>query len=86
MYYNIFSISSVQWLSYVLILCDPMECSTPGFSVHYQLLELAQTHVHQLVMPPNHLVVCCPLLLPSIFPSIRLFSSESVLPIRWPKY
>ena len=38
------------------------------------------------VMPFNHLILCCPLLLPSIFPSIRVFSNESVLPIRWPKY
>ena len=41
----------------------------------------------ELVMPPNHLILCCPLLLPpSIFPSIRVFSSESVLCTRWPKY
>ena len=38
------------------------------------------------VMPPRHLILCCPLLLPSIFPSIRVFSIESVLPIRWLKY
>ena len=40
----------------------------------------------ELVMPSNHLILCCPLLLPSIFPSIRVFSNESVLCIRWPKY
>ena len=51
----------------------------PGFPVHHQLLELAQTHVH--------LILCCPLLLlPSIFPSIKVFPNESVLRIRWPKY
>ena len=66
--------------------CDPMDCNTPGFPVHHQLLQLAQTHVHQSVMPTNHLIFCCPLLLPSIFPSIRVFSSESVLCIMWPKY
>ena len=67
-------------------LCNPTDCSTPGFPVHQQLLELAQTHVHELVMPSNHLILCRPLLLlPSIFPSIRVFSSESVLHIRWPK-
>ena len=50
------------------------------------LLELAQTHVHQVSMPPNHLILCHPLLLlPSIFPSIRLFSNELALCIRWPK-
>ena len=57
-----------------------MDCSTPGFPVHHQLPELAQTHVHQLGMPSNHLIICCPLLLlPSIFPYIRVFSNESVL-------
>ena len=64
-----------------------MDCSMPGFPVHHQLLELAQTHVHRLVMPSNHLFLCRPLLLlPSIFPSIRAFSNESVLHIRWSKY
>ena len=65
---------------------DPMDCSTPGFHVHHELLELAQTHVHELVMPSNHLILCHPFfLLPSVFPSIRVFSDESVLCIRWPK-
>ena len=64
-----------------------MDCSTSGFPVHYQLLEIAQTHVHQVsdAIQPSH-----PLSSPSppafIFPSIRVFSNESVLPIRWPKY
>ena len=67
--------------------CDPTDCSTPGFPVHHCLPELAQTDVHQVGMPSNHLILCCPLLLlPSIFPSIRIFSSESALHIRWPKY
>ena len=67
--------------------CDPMDCSTPGLPVHHQLPELAQTHVHQVGMPSNRLILCRPLLLlPSIFPSIRVFSNESVLRIRWPKY
>ena len=70
-----------------LTFCAPMDCSTPGFPVHHQLPELAQTHVILLVMPCNHLILCHPLLLlPSIFPSIRVFSNESVLRIRWPKY
>ena len=67
-------------------LCDPMDCSMPGLPVHHQLLELTHTHVHESVMPSNHLILCRPLLLPSIFPSIKVFSSESALPIRWPKY
>ena len=76
--YPAMTTSSVQLVSRVQ-LCDPMDCSTPGFPVHHQLPELAQTHVH--------LILCHPLLLlPSIFPSIRVFSNESVLHIRWPKY
>ena len=70
-----------------LTFWDPMECSTPGIPVHYQLLELAQTFVHWVsdAIQPSHL--CRPLLfLPSIFPSIRVFSNESVLRIKWPKY
>ena len=69
-------------------LCDPMDCSTPSLPVHHQLPEWTQTHVHWVgLMPSNHLVLCCPLLLsPSIFPSIRVFSNESALHIRWPKY
>ena len=63
-----------------------MDCSTPGFPVHHQLLELTQTHVHWVTMPSNHLILCHLLLLPSVFPSIRVFSSGSVLCIRWPKY
>ena len=68
------------------ILCDPMDCSTPGFPVHHQLPELTQMSIVS-VRPSNHLILCHPLvLLPSIFPRIRVFSGESVLPIRWPKY
>ena len=70
-----------------LTLCDPMVCSTPGLPVHHQFPQHAQTHVIESVMPSNHLILCHPLLLlPSIFPSIRVFSNESVLHIRWPKY
>ena len=69
-----------------LTLCDPMDCSTPGLPVHHQLLEVAQTHFHRVSGATNHLILCRPLLLlPSIFPSIRVFSTESVLHIRWPK-
>jgi len=64
-----------------------MDCSTPGLPVHHWLPEPTQTHVHQVMMPQNHLTLRCPLLvLPSIFPSIRVFSNESVLCIRGPKY
>ena len=70
-----------------LTLCDPMDCSTPGFIVLHCLPEFAQSHVIESVMPSNHLIICYPLLLPpSIFPSIRVFSSESALRIRWQKY
>ena len=65
----------------------PHDGSTPGFPVLYHLLELVHTHVTELVMPSNHLVLCHPLLLlPSIVPSIRVFSNKSALQIRWPKY
>ena len=65
-----------------------MDYSTPGFPVHHQLLELTQMHrVHQVGDAINHLILCWARLLPpSIFPSIRVFSNESVLPIGWPKY
>ena len=63
-----------------LTLCNLMDCSTPGFPVHRQLPEFIQTHAHEYVMPSNQLILCHALLfLPSIFPSIRVFSSESVL-------
>ena len=67
--------------------CDPMDCSTSGFLILCHLPELAQTHPIESAMSSIHLRLCCPLLLlPSIFPSIRIFSNESVLHIRWPKY
>ena len=68
-------------------LCDPMNCSIPGFPVSHCLLEFAQTHVLWDDEPCKHLILCCPLLLlPSIFPSIWVFSSGSALHIRWPKF
>ena len=68
-------------------LCDSMNRSTPGLPVHHQLPESTQTHVRESVMPSNHLILCHSLfLLPSIFPSIRVFSNESALHIRWPVY
>ena len=84
------AVSSVQFSSVTkscLTLCDPMNRSTPGFPVRHQLLEFTQTHVHESVMPSNHFILCHPLLLlPSIFPSIRVFSNESTLCMKWPKY
>ena len=69
-----------------LTLCDPMDCRMPGLLVHHQLLKSTQTQVIESVMPSNHLTLCHPLLLlPSIFPSIRVFPNESALRIRWPK-
>ena len=67
-------------------LCDPMACSTPGLSVHHSrsLPKLLST---ESVMPSNHLILCCPLLLPpSSSPSIRVFANESALRITCPKY
>ena len=70
-----------------LTRCDPMECSMPdfpAFTISQSLLKLMSI---ESVMPSNHLILCCPLLLLlSVFPSIRVFFSESVLHIRWPKY
>ena len=64
-----------------------MDYSRPGLPVHHQHPELAQTHVHRVVVPFHHLILCHPLLvLPSIFPSIKVFSDESVICTRWPKY
>ena len=66
-----------------LTLCDPMDYSMPGFPVHHQLPKLLKLMSIELVMPSNHLILCRPLLLlPSIFPSIIVFSNESVLHIR----
>jgi len=68
-------------------LCKPMDCSitgSPSLTISWSLLKFMSI---ESVMPSKHLILCCPLLLPSsIFPSIRVFSNESVLHIRWPKY
>ena len=82
--------SSVQFSSVTqscLTLCDPMNRSTPGLPVHHQLPEFTQLMSIESVMPSSHLILCRPLLLlPPIPPSIRVFSNESTLCIRWPKY
>ena len=80
--------SSVQSLSCVRFFVTPMDCSTPGFPVH-RLSPRAYSNLMsiELVMPSNHLILCHRLLLPpSIFPSIRIFSNESVLHVTWSKY
>ena len=70
-----------------LILCDPVDCSMPGLPVRYHSKSLLKLMFIESVMPSNHFILCRPLLLlPSIFPSIRVSSIESVLCIRWPKY
>ena len=70
-----------------LTLCNPMDYSTPGFPVRHQLPSLLKLVSIKSVKPSNHLILCCPLLLPpSTFPSIRVFSNESTLHMRWPKY
>ena len=68
-------------------LWDTMNCSTPDLPVFHHLPKFAQVHVHTSVMPSSHLILWHPLLfLLSVFPSIRDFSSESAVHIRWPKY
>ena len=77
---------SVQLLSHVWLFATPWTTARQAsLSITYSqsLLKLMS---NELVMPSNHLILCCPLLLTSIFPSIRVFSNESVLRIRWPKY
>ena len=81
--------NKARWLfsCYVMCLCDPIDCSTPESSVLCCLLELFKFMSIESVMPSNHLILWRPLLLlPSIFPRIRVFSNESALHIRWPKY
>ena len=80
---NSYSCCSVTQM--YLTLCDPMDCSTPGFP--HSLPEFAQTNVNSVEDTTQHLILSCPLLLlPSIFTSIRIFFSELALCIRWPKY
>ena len=68
-------------------LCYLMNHNRPGLPVHHQLLEFTQTHVYRVVMPSSHLVLFCPLfLLHPVPPSIRVFSNESALCMRWAKY
>ena len=72
----------IQFSSVAKSLCNPMNRSTPGLPVHHQLPESIES-----VMPSSHLILCHPLLfLPPIPPSIRVFSNESTVCMRWPKY
>ena len=80
-----YQFSTVQLFSHFRLFATPMDCSTPGFPVtnSWRLLKLMSV---ESVMPSNHLSLPSLLLLPSIFPSFKIFSSESVLRVRWPKY
>ena len=70
-----------------LTLCSPMACTIPGFLILHYSQSLLKVMSIGSVMPSNYLILCLPLLLlPSIFPSIRVFFSESALCLRWPKY
>ena len=82
--YSMIQFSSVAQLCSTL--CNPMDHSTPGIPVHHNSWSLSKFMSIELVMPSNHLMIFRPLLMPSIFPSIRLFSNESALSIRWPKH
>ena len=80
-----YQFSSVTQLC--LTLCDPMNRSMPGLPAHHNSWSLPKLMSMESVMPSKHLILCCPLLLlSSVFPNIRVFSNESALPIRWPKY
>ena len=85
----LFFLLSVQFSSVTqscLTLCDPMNSSMRGLPIHHHLPESTQTHVHQ-VSDAIHFIPCFPLLiLPPVLPSIRVFSNESTLRMRWPKY
>ena len=82
--------TSVQFSSVAqscLTLCDPTNRSTPGLPVHHQLLSPPKPMSVESVMPSNYLILCCPLLLlPSIFPSIGVFSNKSALRMSWSKF
>jgi len=82
---SIFQVSSIS--QSCPTLCDLMNHSTPGLPVHHQLPEFTQTQSFESVMPSSHLILCrLLLLLPPIPPSIRVFSNESTLRMKWPKY
>ena len=78
----------VQLPSHVTTLCDLMNCSIPGFPVLHYFPEFAQTYVHWITdaIQSNHLTICCPFLLPSVFHKLRDLASESSVHIRWSEY
>ena len=76
----------VQSLSHSPTLWKSMDCSTSGFPVIHFSQSVLKFMSIESIMPSSHLILCRPLLLPSIFPNIRVFSSELALHIRWPKY
>ena len=81
------AISSVQLLSRVQLFATPWTAACQASLSIINSQSLPKLMSIESVMPSNHLILCCPLLLlPSIFPSIRIFSNESALRIRWPKY
>ena len=94
----IFPVFAVHWACCICVcycsvakscptLSAPINCSTPGFLVLYYFLEFFKFMSIESKLPPNHVILCCPLLLfPSVFPSIRVLSNESPLHIRWPVY
>ena len=99
--FEIFSLKSQKWIPFSLphgnwcfsvtqlcpTVCHPKDCNTPGFPVLHHLPEFVQTLVQWVNVPYKHLILCHPiLLLPWIFPSIRILSKELDLCIRWPKY
>ena len=82
-----FTFAAVQMPSHIWLFMTPMDCSTLGFPVLHHVSELTQTHVHWVCDAIQPSCFCCPLLLlPSVFPFIRVFSYESALHIRWPKH
>ena len=81
------AVLGMKWVQSCPTLCDPIDCSMPGLPVHHNSQSLLKRMSIASVMPSNYLILFHSLLLlPSIFPSIRVFSNQSVLHIRWPKY
>ena len=87
MFLIFYEFTSVQFSLSVVPGCNSMDCSMPGFHVQHQISSLLKLMFIVSVMPSKRLILCSPLLLlPSIIPSIRIFSKESALQIGWPKY
>ena len=84
-HYRVFWFSSVQLLSLVRLFMTPWTAARQASLSITNSRSLPKLMSIESVMPSNHLILCCPLLLPSIFPSIRVFLDESALLIRWPK-